>query len=276
MKFFKKILARTFPALAEIYHRSGITRELQKHPIKDTPFGFKIAGNIRMQTGEFEPDEVKLLQGLAASIDCYIDVGANIGYFVCLMRSLDKKVLAIEPSRQNLDYLYGNIHANDWDDVEVFPIGLAENPSILTLYGEGTGASLVPNWAGASGAIKATIPVNTLDNVLGNRFDGKKLLIKIDVEGAELGVLKGATNILNMIPAPQFFIEICLTEHHPDGLNPDYVKVFQTLFDSGYGAYSMEADMRPVTLTDVESWFKTKTHGFGYANFFFEKNKVSL
>jgi FkbM family methyltransferase len=271
IRHLKKMLSRRFPDLAGAYHAFGISNEMRKHGARATPFGFRLMGNARMQDGSFEPEETRLLQSIAAETDIFVDVGANIGYFACLMRSLGKHVVAIEPLRQNLDVLVANLSENRWTDVEVLPVGLAAQPGILEIYGGGTGASLIANWSGMSEVLHARIPINTLDNMLGNRFDGRRLVIKIDVEGAELDVLRGARRTLAMTPAPKWMVEICLTEHHPDGFNPQYVEVFEQLFARGYSAHSIEADMRPVTLADVKRWFAGRQREFGLINFFFQK-----
>lgn len=266
------MLSRRFPELAGAYHAFRLSHQMRQHPARTTPFGFRLIGNARMQDGSFEPDETRLFQRIAAEIEVFVDVGANIGYFVCLMRSLGKHVVAVEPLRQNLEYLFANLAENHWTDVEVFPVGLGAEPGVLEIYGGGTGASLIPNWAGASKVLRNTIPINTLDNLLGTRFDGRRLLIKVDVEGAELDALRGASRTLTMVPAARWLIEVCLTEHHPDGCNPHYVGVFAHLFAHGYAAYSVEGGMRPVTLADVERWFASRTRDFGYISFYFERS----
>src|SRR5205814_1207370 len=100
------------------------------------------------------------------------------------------------------DLLYRNIQANNWTDVEVFPVGLAEQPGLGTLYGQGTSASLVTRWAGISEAWQRTIPLTTLDVLIACRFRDQRLLVKIDVEGTEHAVLAGASETLARRPAP--------------------------------------------------------------------------
>jgi hypothetical protein len=118
------------------------------------------------------------------------------------------------------------------------------------------------------------VPVSTLDNIIGNRFDTRQLLVKIDVEGAEVDVLLGAQRTMAMKPAPRWLIEICLTEHHPDGCNPHYVEVFGQMFDYGFAAYSVESGMRPVSRSDIKRWFENRARDFGHISFYFEKTQV--
>jgi FkbM family methyltransferase len=264
-------LSKTFPGCAAAYHTSVMNREMEKYPMCITPDGFKFSGNSNMQTGKFEPEETSLLRNLAPSIDMFIDVGANVGYFVCLMRALEKHVIAIEPLNQNLRYLYRNVKENKWSDVEVYPVGLSDQPNIIDIYGGGTGASLIPHWSGVSNVVRTTIPVNTLDNILGARFSDQRLFIKIDVEGLEYQVLKGSTRTLTMLPAPRWLIEINLTEHHPSSINPNFINSFELMFEEGYEAFTVEGGRQPVNIQDVKRWFTTKKRDFGGINYLFEK-----
>jgi FkbM family methyltransferase len=268
---FKRFLSAHFPDLAGTYHALRITREMRKHSLKLTPFGFYFLGHARMQSGAFEPDETRFVERIASEVDIFIDIGANIGYFTCLMRNLGKHVVAVEPLRQNLDVLYANVAANGWQDIEVFPVGLSDTVGIVEIFGGGTGASLIPYWAGTSGVLRNTIPVNSLDNLVGERFAGKRVLIKIDVEGAEFAVLRGAERLSALQPAPRWLLEICLTEHHPDGLNPHYLDIFSFFFERGYSAFTIDGDMRPVTQENVSRWLRTRTRDFGYVSYLFEK-----
>lgn len=228
-----------------------------------TPFGFKLAGgnslhHKAMQEGRFEPDEVALVQHLLASADVFVDVGANIGFYTCLARYLGKQAIAVEPQAGNLRYLFSNLLANGWDDTEVFPVGVGTAPGLVPLYGSSsTGASLIPGWAGSPRRVRRVIPVSTLDDLLGSRFRGKKLLIKIDVEGAEYDVLRGAEGLLTSSPRPVWLVEICRTEHHPDGMNLRYEDTFRLFLERGYRTVTAEKDPRPVSPAEIHESYRS-------------------
>lgn len=78
-----------------------------------------------------------------------------------------------------------------------------------------------------------------MDNVLAGRFSGERLLLKIDVEGAEYAVLKGAIATLARTPKPAWLLEICLQEFHPGGANPDFREIFDPFHSHGYVAYAV-------------------------------------
>ncbi|QDD12078.1 FkbM family methyltransferase [Candidatus Methylopumilus rimovensis] len=244
-----------------------------------TPYGFMLVGSksihhIAMQKGTFEPAEVSLFEAEFKQSDVFVDVGANIGFYSCIAKTLGKHVIAIEPLPKNLNYLLENLSANHWDDVEIFPVGLSEKPGFATLYGaSSTGASLIGSWAGASQRFKRRIAISTLDVLLGNRFASKKLFIKIDVEGVEYSVLQGSILTLGRHPKPTWVIEICLNEYHPNGMNPNYENIFNLFWNYGYSIHT--ADLRNLLITpcDVKRWVENGVCDSGTINYKFSSSQ---
>ena len=271
MRYLKEKIKQFSPDFVGAIHEIRSKHAMRKHKLKPTPYGFKLAGHRDMQEGKFEPEETSLLKRYLEHVDVFVDVGANIGFFTCLSRSMNKKTIAIEPLKQNLDYLFFNLDANGWEDVEVFPLGLADKPGMALLYGTDTGASLIRKWAQYSELAKRFIPLTTLDILLADRFAGNKLVIKIDVEGAEYQVLRGATRTLDLSPSPVWLLEICLAEYHPDGINPHFSDVFKIFWSDGYQARTVEENSKAVLQADVERWIKNRSREFGGINFLFEK-----
>jgi FkbM family methyltransferase len=218
-----------------------------------------------MKSGTFEQDETQFLESSLATAETFVDVGANTGYFSCIARKLGKRVIAFEPLPENLDYLLLNLSLNGFGDVEVFPLGLAESPGIAHLFGGSTGASLVEGWAGVAGNYRSTIATNTLDNLLRHR-DGDRMVIKMDVEGGEYRVLQGALSTLSRVPQPRWLVEICLTEHHPDGVNPHFEDTFRLFWEHGYRAYTVDRERRQVGPGDVQRWVGDRRRDFGGYN----------
>jgi hypothetical protein len=108
-----------------------------------------------------------------------------------------------------------------------------------------------------------------LDDILGSRFDGSQLLIKIDVEGFELEVLRGSAQTLAMQPRPKWMVEICLDEHFPGGLNQSFYETFEVFWRAGYQSKIASRDARPVLPQDVERWAKRGSVDFGTHNYLF-------
>ena len=262
---------RNVPAAAWMYHRIREALRPLREPVTATPYGFRMAANAQMRAGTFEAEEVALVRGLLADCTTLIDVGANIGLYTCLARSMGRGALAVEPSPANVRRLRANLAANGWSDTEVVAKGLSQSPGRAELYGSDTGASLVPGWASLSPRtwVRRTIELTTLDALLEGRFAGERLLIKADIEGAEYAMLRGASRTLERSPAPMWMVEICLTENFPQGANPDYVATFDELFSRGYRARTANAAAREVTRAEVIRWAQAGRAESGSHNYVF-------
>lgn len=249
-----------------------------------TPLGFRLTSGFHpayrmMREGTFEPDETSLLRSALKEVYVFVDVGANLGYYTCLALQSGAKVVAFEPQQQNLQCLFKNLVANGWDGLaEVLPVALGQTPGILTLFGaSGPSASLVENWAGYSPRYRQVVPVQTMDNILQGRFPGERLLIKIDVEGAEYHVLRGASGTLARSPKPIWMLEICLHEFHPGGVNPNYLQTFELFWNSGYEAFTVSSCPQLVTPENVAEWLERGISNSGTFNYLFvEKGKGFL
>ena len=269
-KFIKERLKTKFPNLYISYlSYLGILRD-KKIPRVITKKGFSFIGMKEMQEGIFEEEETKIIEKALKETDLFVDIGANVGYFSCIAKNNGVKTISIEPLPENLKILFSNFQSNGWSSTEVFPIGLGEKPMIIDLYGENTGASIISNWAGSTNVLKRTIAISTLDIILGERFNGERLFIKMDVEGYEYEVLKGAACVLDRFPKPIWLIEICFTELFPEGFNPNYLNTFELFWKHGYEAFTADIEQRIVERQDVERWIKNKKRDFGYANFIFK------
>jgi FkbM family methyltransferase len=232
--------------------------------------GFKLAGNQSMQQGSFEIEETEVTRKILKKVDTLINVGANIGYYCCIALSLGKHVVAFEPIPSNLNYLLRNIKANNWEDeIEVFPLALSNKVGIIKMYGGGTGASLVKGWAGSSEKYVTLVPNSTMDIVLGSRFQGDKLFIIVDIEGAEKLMLEGASSFLFMKPKPIWLMEISVSEHQPKGnnINPNLFATFEMFWDMDYEAWTADKQCRRIHPDEVKSIVKSNrdtllTHNF--------------
>lgn len=239
-------------------------------PGAPTPFGFSLAGNNSMATGSFERDEVDVFLKHLHRVSTCIDIGANIGLYTCLAASHRKHVVAVEPMASNLKLLYRNLVSNGFLGVEVFPLGLSGEVGLKRLFGSGTGASFVQGWAGASQRFYSVVPVSTLDVIVNTRFDGLPVLIKMDVEGFEHELLKGAERTLGIDPKPTWLVEISLNEHFPSGLNHQFYETFELFWRHGYQASIADAEQRRVDPDDVRRWAKQGFVDFGSYNYLFQ------
>lgn len=271
-KYIKKIVeSRPILAKGSLGIYEAFRHKLSR--LQDIPYEFKFIGKNPL-LADAERELTEQILKFRNEIDVFVDIGAHAGFYTCLFRSLEKKTISIEPISQNLRWLYRNLEMNQWNDVEVWPLGLSESSGLRTFYGKDSGASLIKGWDGASGVWKNTCPVNTLDNVLGNRLKGRRLLIKIDVEGAELFVLKGAESLIKMQPRPIWVLEISLDQHR-NKANISFEDTFKIFWDNGYLSYAATNPLRLVKKEEVRDWQRKGSCDFGNNNWIFLVNPMN-
>ena len=118
--------------------------------------------------------------------DLFIDVGAHLGFYTLEALDLGAEVIAIEPSPTLLPLLKANIDLNGFDGL-VVPIAVADVKGVSYLGGPDLSR-------GAIGQVEGfEVPTVTLDEIIGDRTVAG---VKVDVEGAELAVLQGASRAL--------------------------------------------------------------------------------
>ena len=265
-----RLAERFLPGVAAALRRSRNARARSKAPLVQTRWGFRFAGPLPDLTDPGEAEHVLAIERLIGDADVFVDVGANVGFFTCLARSRQKTVVAVEPFALNVQSLRRNLDANGWGDVDVHALALAERAGSGTLYGRDTLASRVEGWAIADDPWRQPIVLATLDSIVGGRFSGASLAIKIDVEGGELDVMRGASGTLSRVPSPVWSVEIAFDEHHPGGRNPDFAATFDLFFSRGYAASTVTSTgERGVTREDVEAWMAAGRRGVGTMNYVF-------
>lgn len=248
---------------------------------KFTVHGFKFIGNKAMEEGNFELIETDIFKKLLPKIDLLLNIGANVGYYASLALHQGKNVIAFEPIEQNLKLLMKNICANNWQNrIEIFPLALTNEAGILKIYGNGTGASLVPGWAKIPTNDFELIPCSTANTVLNDRLNNQKILIVADIEGSEKKMLDGASKLLSMIPKPIWMIEISITEHLPEEMkiNPDLLPTFELFWKHGYMAITADKKLKTVHRNEIAYIVETGINTLNTHNFLFidEDNFLSI
>ena len=265
---FRATFEKRAPGLARIYRLLRDELQASRTPMARMPEGFWLAGDETMRRGTFEPEERRIIARELRNADVFVDIGANIGYYACLARAGGVQVVAIEPLPLNLKSLFRALETNQWDDVETWPVAVAERPGSLPLWGANTGASLVPGWAGSSLQYRQMVPVTTLDTLLDRRFEGKRLLVKMDIEGAEYRALLGGTSLLERDPHPVWLVEITLDMHHPTA-NQHFSDTFALFLDRGYRVFAANEEETPISREEIAAWQRQGRCGADVHNWLF-------
>jgi FkbM family methyltransferase len=244
------------------------------------PEGYFFSGTFLMETGRFEIEETIVVKNQLSKSDRLINIGANVGYYVCIAMKMGKEVTAFEPLHSNLNILYKNLILNKWDKgVEIFPVALGSASALEKLYGYGTGASLIKKWAGSDLQHYRVVPTVLLDNSISQRFTKEKLLIVADIEGYELEMLYGAEKTLQLNPKPIWIIEVSFTEHIPDGnikKIENAKKLFSLMWKNGYKSYFADNNYVEITPKIFKKIITNKSMILSSNNFIFADKKHIL
>jgi FkbM family methyltransferase len=202
------------------------------------PLGLRIQGYKRdavgrglYRRGVHEPGLTKFLLDRFSSApgSNFLDVGANIGYFSCLLGKLadpSGRVVAIEPEPQNLRLLEINLKANGLTNVTVHgcAVGAKDGTARMGIYkAANRGRHSLVDLENCKEFIE--VPVRRLDDLVRDAGVKSWALVKMDVEGYESFVFEGGAETLSC--AEMLAMEYAPTYWRMAGIDP--AAVFQRL-----------------------------------------------
>ena len=189
-----------------------------------------------------EHDEHRVLCSYLRPGMTVIDIGAHIGVYSLLMAKVVGPtgcVYAFEPVPQFYERLLANIALNEATNIKPFQIAISDEsgeieffvslPHLFASFDEG-GSSIFPYTPAHSQSIK--VLTETLDSFLERQGIERVDAIKIDVEGAELKVIKGAKNLLSRPDKPLLMLEVNPSALRAAGTTPE--ELFSEVLSFGY------------------------------------------
>ena len=139
---------------------------------------------------------------LASKKNVFVDVGSNVGIFSLIGSQVFKNVHSFEPMKQNFLNLQNNIKINNIKNIKTYNCALGSKSE----YGQ-----IVLNKYNSGGSKVKKITKKNENSIKIFNLDKLKIknvsLIKIDVEGSELDVLKGSKNTIKFF-SPTIFVEV--------------------------------------------------------------------
>jgi len=223
--------------------------------------------------------EFRLIHEQLAPAATACDVGANKGSFVFWLSRWCRtgRVVAFEPQPQFAQLLERLTRTLRLDNVTIEQKAVFSKQGKADLFvpkGHSPGASLVSRTAGATDFEIISVPMVRLDDY----FDHAERIgfIKVDVEGAELDVFKGAERILRE-QSPLLIFEC--ENRHLEGISVEDVLAY--LIGLGYAGYFIAGkQLLPVSKFNAAihqrqdgEWF-WKAKGY-YNNFVFSKTPLT-
>lgn len=187
----------------------------------------------------YEAEGLKIMMDEIKGDGVLADVGANIGYFSCLVAKHAKqsKVFAFELGDANIRILNENKALNDLSNMEIVHCAVSDSSGIVYHQDSAVGNAVLKIIEDNKGKDPDIVPVKSisLDEFFGP-LNIVPSLVKIDVEGAEMKVLKGMEVLIEK--SPKILIEI-----HPSDLikfNSSEQEVHHFLKSKGYTVQVIE------------------------------------
>lgn len=173
-------------------------------------------------TGNYEPEVSKIIVKHLNDGDIFLDVGANIGYFSRLASDVigkDGCVYSFEADYENYHALTQNISC--CTNINVMNCALSDNNSFAEMnHSSHSSCHSLLNTNNYLDGATFSVPTMTLDHFWKTYLDQKPInLLKIDVEGAELKVLKGMDKLLSNKMVDKLSVEFCPAIMQNAGLN---------------------------------------------------------
>jgi FkbM family methyltransferase len=220
--------------------------------------------------GTFEISETRLVQAFLRPGMTFLDVGAHIGYYTLIAARLvgdTGRVHSFEPGTQMRAHLEANVARNDLHNVEIHAQALAEQTGEVGFYpselasNQGISSIVAP---GDGRAAPVTVPCLSLDD-FANRLGGRRIdFLKMDIEGAELQVIRGGQRFFGAKDAPPMIFEAHELAPVAEALRPLGYQIRQL-------HYTMENGLE---LPDAEAHIESLFAAYEAPNYFAAKDEA--
>jgi FkbM family methyltransferase len=201
--------------------------------------------------GYFEATELEFLLDVLKPGMIFVDVGANVGFYsIPAAKKVEHgTVFAFEPCAWTYRTLLENVKINKLTNIQAVNSALADRKGQATLQvnvrgKDGLNTLGRPTHVDCEVVATERVQVTSLDDFMLEQSISSVDAMKIDVEGAELFVLKGATNLLRQPNAP-----LILYESHSlsKGFNYHPVEQMWFLEKLGYSLYVIDPVCRKIS-----------------------------
>ncbi len=203
---------------------------------------------IDMAMGRYEQATTNLVLKLIRPRMVVLDIGAHVGYYTLLAARQvgpEGKVYAFEPEPKNHALLLKNIEQNGYENIVVTKSAVSDRMGDSTLY-----LSALDNGRHSvyqqDYPQKGTVSVDTLtiDAFLESEGWPTVDLVKIDVEGAEVAVLRGMESLLERCPDEvEILVELSPSWWTDRSRSPQ--DVLQPFIEAGFHVYEIANNLWP-------------------------------
>jgi FkbM family methyltransferase len=210
-----------------------------------------------VDTGDLEPGTRQLIQRFLHPGDLFVDVGANVGlHTIAAARAMQGigKIIAFEPFEETKRLLERTAWINGFSEIiKIHQAAVSHQSGYEDLFLGATSGHHSLFASEASNQFPSVrVPTVRLDDVISK--DEAISLLKIDVEGAELDVLRGATEAINNNSDLALIVEFGASHLKHNGHSPhQWISAFTDLGLTYCAISESTGALENITLTQLES-----------------------
>lgn len=159
-----------------------------------------------MRKGSYDPFMMGCFVSNIQKNNVVVDVGANIGQYTTASCKTQQpsKVIAIEPHPGNLMFLKKNLQLNRCRNTEVYSVAASDTYGKRNLFSSSVNAGDHRLWNdNDENRTKFAVELNSIDSLVEPPIN----LMKIDTQGSETEVIKGAKNVIQNSPDLKMIVE---------------------------------------------------------------------
>lgn len=273
----KRLLSNPFKYIYAILLKNGIYPITHKEVMvtcrmftgKTITILLPASTDIYLTGGKTHPSEIRLARFLINNLypgDTFWDIGAHYGYFSLLAHELvgkEGRIISVEAAPATFNILQKN--SGKKEHIKVLNNAVSDQTGKITfyelpnLYSEYNSVDVSQfeqeEWFSKIKAKKVVMDAISLDDLATQNSKHSPNIIKIDVEGAESAVIKGAVNLLN---DPAKNTTLVMEYLEPKRNNESHKKAVQQLKQWGYKTYIIEADGSLSICEDIEQHLSGK------------------
>ena len=221
---------------------------------------FLVLDGRKMQVDEdeylkilFENESImtKFVQSNIKKGDIVLDLGANIGYWTCLLAELvgeDGRVYAFEPEPHNFELLKKNIEINNYTNVTLEQKAISNKTGKTKLFISDVKTDhRIYDWSGNQKSME--VDVVSLDDYFKDKETGVDY-IKSNLQGADFAAVQGMSNLLKDSKNLKMIVE-----YHPDTLKEfgfDHKEFVNYIVGEGFTLYDVgENNMEKIAVNKI-------------------------
>jgi FkbM family methyltransferase len=188
--------------------------------------------------GDYERSEREFIRLVLRPGDVFVDAGAHVGLFSVLAARTGARVHAIEPSSRTFERLRANLRRNRARNVTAHHLALSDEDGAAaiqlgdTRFSAWTSFGRMPPGEQSGSERVAT---RTVDGLIADGTIELPFLLKLDVEGWELRVLRGGPDMFGGDGAPHLLVEF--TDLAAEAAGSSTRELYEAIGSYGYALF---------------------------------------